>query len=384
MVKMAVQAAQACFSRVLDHVNPPCPVDKKMQMSRPLIGPPCRVKLAGVVAGWLGAFLAAASFATPAAAGPTLDAVKKAGTVRCGVTSAVAGAARPDSQGRWVGFHADICRAIAAAALGDAEKVTFVPLTAQSRFTALQSGDIDTLIYITALTLSRDTTLGVSQVAPYFYTGQGFLVRRSLNIRQLKELDGGTVCSTQGSVVERNITDYARRTNITLTTISFDVAANVLAAFLAGRCDAISNDTLSLTANRLAAPDPDAFVLLPELIAKEPQGAMVRNGDSEWANVVRWAIFALVQAEEFGLTRETVTAARDSTTDPQLRRFLGRGEPVGAGLGLPDDWAYQVVRQVGDYGTLYETHLGKNGLGLDRGMNRLWNQGGLMMSWLWQ
>ncbi|MFC3126196.1 amino acid ABC transporter substrate-binding protein [Pseudoroseomonas globiformis] len=342
------------------------------------------MKSGWAAAGWLGVILAGLSLGNPAAAGPTLDAVKKAGTVRCGVTSAVAGAARPDSKGRWVGFHADICRAVAAAALGDAEKVTFVPVTAQSRFTALQSGEIDTLIYITALTLSRDATLGLNQVAPYFYTGQGFLVRRSLNISQLKELDGGTVCSTQGSVVERNVTDYARRTGITLTTISFDVAANVLAAFLAGRCDAISNDTLSLTANRLAAPDPDAFVLLPELIAKEPQGAMVRNGDSEWANVVRWSIFALVQAEEFGLTRETVAATRDSSTDPQVRRFLGRGEPVGAGLGLSDDWAYQVVRQVGDYGTLYETHLGKHGLGLDRGLNRLWNQGGLMMSWLWQ
>jgi len=339
---------------------------------------------ARALGGFLGAILAGVCLAAPASAGPTLDAVKKADTVRCGVTSAVAGAARPDSKGRWTGFHAEICRAIAAAALGNAEKVTFVPVTAQSRFTALQSGEIDTLIYITALTLSRDATLGLNQVATYFHTGQGFLVRRSLNISQLKELDGGTVCATQGSVVERNITDYARRTGINLSTISFDTAANVLAAFLAGRCDAISNDTLSLTANRLAAPDPDAFVLLPELIAKEPQGAMVRNGDAEWAALVRWTIFALIQAEEFGLTRETVTAVRDNGTDPQIRRFLGRGEPVGAGLGLADDWAYQVVRQVGDYGTLYETHLGKEGLGLDRGMNRLWNQGGLMMSWLWQ
>lgn len=325
-----------------------------------------------------------AGLGAPAQAGPTLDAVRGAGIVRCGVTGAVAGAARPDSKGRWTGFHADICRAIAAAALGDAEKVRFVPVTAQTRFTALQSGEVDTLIYITALTLSRDATLGLNQVAPYFYTGQGFLVRRSLNIGRLAELDGGTICATQGSVIERNITDYARRTGIRLSTIAYDTSANVLAAFLAGRCDAISNDTLSLTANRLAAPDPDSFVLLPELIAKEPQGAMVRNGDAEWATLVRWAIFALVQAEEFGLTRETVAAARETSTDPQLRRFLGLGEPVGAGIGLPNDWAFQVVRQVGDYGTLYETHLGKEGLGLERGLNRLWNQGGLMMSWLWQ
>ncbi|MBL6079997.1 amino acid ABC transporter substrate-binding protein [Belnapia sp. T18] len=322
--------------------------------------------------------------AAPASAGPTLDAVRQNGAVRCGVPSGVAGMARPDSQGRWVGLHADICRAIAAAALGDADKVRFVPLTAQSRFTAVQSGEVDVLVYLTALTLSRDATLGLSIVAPpYFYTGQGFLVRRSLNITRAAELDGATVCATQGSVVERNLNDFAQRSNIRLTTIAFDTQPNVIAAFFAGRCDAISNDMISLSANRLAAPDPDAVVLLPELIAKEPHGAMVRNGDGEWALLVRWTISALIQAEEFGLTRETVVAARASTTDPQIRRFLGLNENVGAGLGLRDDWAFQVVRQVGDYGSLYERHVGARGLGLERGLNRLWNQGGMMMSWLW-
>jgi len=339
---------------------------------------------AWILGGLVGAMLAGLAAHAPALAGPTLDAVRRAGEVRCGVPGGVAGAARPDSQGRWTGFHADICRAVAAAALGNAEKVRFVPVTAQTRFAALQSGEVDTLIYITALTLSRDATMGLNQVVPYFYTGQGFLVRRSLNIRSLPELDGGTVCATQGSVIERNIADYARRVGIQLTTIAYDTAANVLAAFLAGRCDAISNDTLSLTANRLAAPNPDDFVLLPELITKEPQGAMVRNGDAEWATLVRWTIFAMIQAEEFGLTRENVAAARETSTDPQVRRFLGRGESVGAGIGIADDWAFQVVRQVGDYGTLYETHLGERRLGLDRGLNRLWYQGGLMMSWLWQ
>ncbi|WP_043361499.1 amino acid ABC transporter substrate-binding protein [Belnapia sp. F-4-1] len=322
--------------------------------------------------------------AAPASAGPTLDAVRQNGAVRCGVPSGVAGMARPDSQGRWVGLHADICRAIAAAALGDAEKVRFVPLTAQSRFTAVQSGEADVLVYLTALTLSRDATLGLSIVAPpYFYTGQGFLVRRSLKISRAVELDGATVCATQGSVVERNLNDFAQRSNIRLTTIAFDTQPNVIAAFFAGRCDAISNDMISLSANRLAAPDPDAVMLLPELIAKEPHGAMVRNGDGEWALLVRWTISALIQAEEFGLTRETVVAARASTTDPQVRRFLGLSENVGAGLGLRDDWAFQVVRQVGDYGSLYERHVGAQGLGLDRGLNRLWTQGGMMMSWLW-
>mgnify|MGYP001210450138 CR=1 FL=1 len=324
------------------------------------------------------------SLAAPASAGPTLDAVRQNGSVRCGVPTGVAGMARPDSQGRWVGLHADICRAIAAAALGDAEKVRFVPLTAQSRFTAVQSGEVDVLVYLTALTLSRDATLGLSIVAPpYFYTGQGFLVRRSLNVTRATELDGATVCATQGSVIERNLNDFAQRSNIRLTTIAFDTQPSVIAAFFAGRCDAISNDMISLSANRLAAPDPNALMMLPDLIAKEPHGAMVRNGDAEWALLVRWTISALIQAEEFGLTRENVEATRTSTTDPQIRRFLGLNENVGAGLGLRDDWAFQVVRQVGDYGSLYERHAGAQGLGLDRGLNRLWTQGGMMMSWLW-
>ena len=336
-----------------------------------------RTILALLAAGLLG-------LAAPASAGPTLEVVRQNGALRCGVPSGVAGMARPDSRGQWVGLHADICRAIAAAALGDAGKVRFVPLTAQSRFTALQSGEVDVLVYLTALTISRDATLGLSIVAPpYFYTGQGFLVRRSLAITRAAELDGATVCATQGSVVERNLNDFAQRSNIRLTTIAFDTQPNVIAAFFAGRCDAISNDMISLSANRLAAPDPNAVMLLPELIAKEPHGAMVRNGDAEWGLLVRWTISALIQAEEFGLTRENVEAKRAVTTDPQLRRFLGLSENVGAGLGLRDDWAFQVVRQVGDYGTLYERHAGAQGLGLDRGLNRLWTQGGLMMSWLW-
>lgn len=336
----------------------------------------------GLFAGLLAGLLS--SLAVPAFAGATFDAVRLNGTVRCGVTSGVAGMARPDSRGRWIGLHADICRAIAAAALGDAEKVRFVPLTAQSRFTALQSGEVDVLVYITALTLTRDATLGLNQVVPYFYTGQGFLVRRSLNVARAAELDGATVCATQGSVIERNLADFAQRARIRLTTIAYDTQANVIAAFLAGRCDAISNDMISLSANRLSAPDPDAFVLLPDLIAKEPQGALVRNGDAEWATLVRWSIFALIQAEEFGLTQENVEATRASTADPEIRRFLGLNENVGAGFGISNDWAFQIVRQVGDYGTLYDRHVGVNGLGLDRGLNRLWNRGGLLMSWLWQ
>jgi general L-amino acid transport system substrate-binding protein len=327
-----------------------------------------------------GLFAGLLMLAAPALAGTTFDAVRQNGYVRCGVTSGVAGMARPDSRGRWIGLHADICRAIAVAALGDAEKARFVPVTAQSRFTALQSGEVDVLVYVTALTLARDATMGLSQAVPYFYTGQGFLVRHSLNVAHATELGGATICAVQGSIVERNLADFAQRSGIRLTTIAYDMRASMVAAFLAGRCDAISDDMISLSADRLSTPDPNAFALLPELIAKEPQGAMVRNGDSEWTVLVRWSVFALIQAEEFGLTQENVETTRSSTTSPEIRRFLGLSEHVGAGLGIRDDWAFQIVRQVGDYGTLYERHVGAQGLGLDRGLNRLWNQGGLLMS----
>ena len=322
--------------------------------------------------------------AWPAAAGPTLDAVKRNGVVRCGVSTGTAGMSQLDSQGRWQGFDADLCRAVATAVFASADKIQFVPLSAQQRFTALQSGEVDVLIRTTALTLARDSTLGLSIAVPTFYTGQGFLVSKRLNAKSPMDLAGATICATQGSEIERNISDYARLKNIKIDTIPLDTPATVTAAFFSGRCDAISNDLANLHANRLSAPNPNDYVVLPDIIAKETHGALVRVGDFEWMTLVRWSVMALIQAEEFGLTRANVAAARENSNDPKVRRFLGLIENVGTGFGLPSSWAYEVVRQLGNYGEIFERHAGKGGLGMERGYNRLWSDGGLMISWLWQ
>jgi general L-amino acid transport system substrate-binding protein len=321
--------------------------------------------------------------AWPVQAGATLEAIRRNGHVRCGVSTGVAGMSQPDSQGVWRGFDADVCRAMAAAVFGDAEKVRFIPTTAQNRFTALQSGEVDLLTRTTALTLARDSQMGLSITVPHFFTGQGVLVRRAANITRATQLDGATFCATQGSEIERNLTDWARQNNIRVSTIPFDTPPTILQAFLAGRCDAISNDMINLAANRAAAPTPQDFVLLPDLIFKEPHGVLVRNGDAEWAALTRWTVFALIQAEEMGLTRENVAGIRASTQDPKIRRFLGLTENVGTGWGLPAGWAFEVVRQVGNYGEVFQRGPGST-LGMDRGPNRPWTEGGLLISWLWQ
>ncbi|MBR0653867.1 amino acid ABC transporter substrate-binding protein [Plastoroseomonas arctica] len=328
--------------------------------------------------------LAMALSAAPAFAGATLDAIRRTGYVRCAVSVGVAHMSQPDSNGRWQGFDTEICRAMAIAVFGDPERIRFVPTTAQTRFTALQSGEADVLSRTTALSLTRDSTLGLSITVAHFYTGQGFLVQRSIGARRAVDLNGATVCGTQGSIIERNIEDWARANNLRLTTIAFDTPPNVRAAFLAGRCDAISDDMINLSANRLSAPDPNALVLLPDLIQKEMHGVLVRNGDSEWATLTRWAVFALIQAEEFGLTRANVEEARRTSTDPQIRRFLGVSENVGQGFGVSANFAYDIIRHLGNYGEIFDRTAGAGGLGMDRGPNRLWTQGGLMISWLWQ
>jgi general L-amino acid transport system substrate-binding protein len=321
---------------------------------------------------------------SPTRAGATLDAVKKNGVVRCGVSPGVAFMSMPDSTGLWQGFDVEICRSVAAAVFGDADEVKYVPTTAQTRFTALQSGEVDLISRTTALTISRDSAMGLAGTTVSFYTGQGFLVHKKTGAKTGKDLDGATVCATQGSIIERNVEDFSRANNIKIGTIAFDTPANVLAAFMAGRCDAISNDMINLMANRLAAPNPNDLILLPDMVAKEMHGPMVRNGDPEWAQLVRWTVFALIQAEEYGLTRANVEKAKTDSTDPQIRRFLGLTENVGTGFGLPATWAFEVVRQIGNYGEMFERTAGKGGLGLGRGPNRLWTNGGLLISWLWQ
>jgi general L-amino acid transport system substrate-binding protein len=344
------------------------------------------MRLPSPLAARLAAFAVAALTvlaAMPVEAGAVLEGIRRNGHVRCGVSTGVAGMSQPDSQGVWRGFDADICRAMAAAVFGDAERVRFIPTTAQNRFTALQSGEVDLLTRTTALTLARDSQMGLTLTVPHFFTGQGVLVRRSSNITRAAQLDGATFCATQGSEIERNLTDWARQNNLRISTIPFDTPPTILQAFLAGRCDAISNDMINLAANRAAAPNPPDLVLLPDIIFKEPHGVLVRNGDPEWAALTRWTVFALIQAEEMGLTRENVTGIRASTQDPKIRRFLGLTENVGTGWGLPASWAYEVVRQVGNYGEVFQRGPGTV-LGMDRGQNRPWTEGGLLMSWLWQ
>lgn len=320
----------------------------------------------------------------PALAGPTLDGIRRNGHVRCGVSAGVAHMSMPDSNGRWQGFDAEICRAVAAAVFGDPEKVRFVSTTAQNRFTALQSGEVDMLTRTTALTIARDSTMGLTQTVAHFYTGQGILVHRRTGATKATDLNGGTICGTTRSIIERNLEDFARTNNIRFRTIAFDTQPAVLEAFLADRCDAISNDMINLSANRLAAPDPNSLVLLPDLIQKEMHGILVRNGDAEWATLTRWTVFALIQAEESGITRANVEQIRRTSTDPSIRRFLGLVENVGTGFGSSASFAYDIIRAVGNYGEIYERTAGSGGLGMERGSNRLWTQGGLLISWLWQ
>lgn len=332
-------------------------------------------------------FAAAAALlltAAPAFAGPTLDAVRRNGHVRCGVSVGIAHMSLADSSGRWQGFDAEMCRAVATAVFGDAEKVRFVPTTAQTRFTALQSGEVDMLSRTTALSLSRDSTLGLTQTVAHFYTGQGVLVHRRTGVTGVAQMDGATICGTQGSINERNLEDWGRTRNVRFRLISFDTPQAVLAAFSANRCDGITNDMINLSANRLASPDPSALVLLPDLIQKEMHGILVRNGDAEWAALTRWAVFAMIQAEEFGLTRANVEEQRRTATDPQVRRFLGLTDNVGVGFGVSATFAYDIIRQVGNYGEMFDRTAGPGGLGMERGYNRLWTQGGLLISWLWQ
>ncbi|SDB73240.1 amino acid ABC transporter substrate-binding protein [Belnapia rosea] len=338
------------------------------------------------LAGWTRLFTPMAlllGVAGAAQAGPTLDAVRRNGEVRCAVSTGLAGMSQPDANGVWQGFDADICRAVATAVFGDAGRARFVPTTTATRFTALQSGEVDLLSRTTALTLARDSQLGLTISVAHFFTGQGILVHKRLNITRAEQLDGATFCATLASEIERNLADWARQKNIRITTIPFDTPPTILAAFQAGRCDAISNDMINLSGNRTASPNPADLVLLPELVFKEPHGVLVRNGDPEWAALTRWAVFALIQAEEMGLTRANVAQVRETTQDPKIRRFLGLTENVGTGWGLPAGWAFEVVRQVGNYGEVFERGPGRV-LGMERGLNRPWTEGGMLMSWLWQ
>ncbi len=330
-----------------------------------------------------GALMLAGTLAwTPAgaqpAAGKTLAAVKARGVLHCGVNTGLAGFSQPDAKGVWRGLDVDYCRALAAAVLGDPDKVRYTPLTAQQRFTALQSGEIDVLSRNTTWTLSRDTSLGFNFVGVDYYDGQGFMVPKKLGVKSARELSGATVCVQPGTTTELNLADYFRAHNMKFKPVVIEKLEEVTSAYFSGRCDVYTTDVSGLVAVRGSrAPDPAAHVILPEVISKEPLGPVVRHGDDQWFDIAKWTLFAMIDAEELGLTSANIDGMADSS-NPAIQRFVGKTGDLGAMLGLRATWARDIVKQVGNYGEVFERNL--KPLGFERGLNALWTKGGLMYS----
>ena len=327
------------------------------------------------------AALAAMLVSGTALAGKDLDSIKSRGALVCGVPTGTAGFALADSQGKWVGLDVDVCRAVSAAIFGDAEKVKYVPLTAQQRFTALQSGEVDILSNNTTMTLQRDTALGLDFTAITYYDGQGFMVNKKLGVKSAKELSGATVCVAPGTTTELNLADYFRATKMTFKPVVIEKVDEIRAAFFSGRCDVYTTDVSSLAATRAAnAPPPlkpDDFVILPEIISKEPLGPMVRHGDQQFTDIVRWTQYATLEAEEYGITQKNVDEMLKSD-NPTIKRILGVTPGMGKALGVDEKWVYNIVKQVGNYGESFDKHVGPGSLlKIDRGVNKLWTQGGL-------
>jgi len=325
--------------------------------------------------------LALAALLAPGAAlaGKTLDAVKARGEVACGVNTSAPGFSNVDSQGRWVGLDVDQCRAVAAAVLGDPAKVKFVPLNSQQRFAALQSGEIDILSRNTTWTLTRDASLGIVFTGIYYFDGQGFMVPKKLKIESARKLSGATVCVQAGTTSEKNVADYFLANGIKYKSVVFDTAEAIQSAFFSGRCQALTTDMSDLAGARTKATRPDDYAILPEVISKEPLGPAVRRGDDEWFQIVRWTLFAMLEAEEMGLSQATVDKARAESKDPGVQRVLGVTEDTGKLLGLDKEWAYRIVKAVGNYGESFDRNLGPaTPLALPRGVNKLWSKGGLM------
>ncbi len=312
-----------------------------------------------------------------AAAAQTLAAVKARGELICGANGTVAGFGLPDPQGNWTGFDVDFCRAIAAAIFNDPTKVKFVPLTAKDRFTALQSGAVDVLSRNTSWTLSRDTALGLDFAAITYFDGQGFMVRKALKVSSALELSDAAVCVQQGTTSELNLGDYFRSHHMGVKTVTFATADEALKAYETERCDAFTTDASALYAERLRLADPSQHIVLPEIISKEPLAPAVRQGDALWTDIVRWTHFAMLNAEELGIRQSNVDEKLKSD-DPETRRLLGVEGQYGEGLGLTNDWAYRIIKHVGNYGDTFERNLGQGSpLKIARGLNALWTKGGL-------
>ena len=337
-----------------------------------------KIKLAAAAVAALGSLLA-----LPAQAGKTLDAIKARGQVVCGVNTGLAGFSQADSSGNWSGLDADVCKAIAAATLGDATKVKWLPLTAQARFTALQSGEIDVLSRNTTFTLTRDASLGLSLTVPTYYDGQGFMVTVKSKIKSAKQLKNQTVCVQSGTTTEKNLTDFSKANNLNIKPVVFEKVEAATGAYFSGRCVAYTTDASGLASQRnKEAQNPADHVILPELVSKEPLGPMVRRGDDEWFAIVKWVIYGLIEAEEYGITQANVDSLKTSSQDPVVLRILGTSEDTGKLLGLDKDWMARAIKATGNYGEIFERNVGpKSPLALPRGVNNQWNKGGLMYAY---
>ena len=315
--------------------------------------------------------------AAQSASAQTLQTVKDRGILNCGANGTLAGFGLPDAQGNWTGLDVDVCRAIAAAIFNDASKVKFVPLSAKDRLTALQSGEVDVLVRNTTWTLSRDTSLGLNFTGVDYYDGQGFMVHKALKVNSALELNGASVCVQQGTTTELNLADFFRAHNMQLKSVTFATANEAVKAYDAGRCDAYTTDASGLYAERLRLSNPNDHIVLPEIISKEPLGPAVRHGDDQWFDIVKWVLFAMLNAEELNITQNNVDEMVKSS-NPEIRRFVGTEGNYGEQLGLTKDWAVRIIKLVGNYGESFERNVGQGSpLKIDRGLNKLWSKGGI-------
>ena len=321
--------------------------------------------------------VATLALASTMSSADTLENTIKSGKLNCGLNTGLPGFASPDSSGVWSGIDVDVCKSVAAAVLGDAKKVKYSHLNAKERFTALQSGEIDVLARNTTWTASRDTTLGINFTGVNYYDGQGFLVSKKLGVKSAKELNGATFCIQAGTTPELNLTDYFKANKLEYTPITYDTSAQTIEGFEQGRCDALTSDASQLYALKTQLKDPSSAIVLPEIISKEPLGAAVRQGDDKWFNIVKWSYIAMLNAEELGVNSKNVDEMLKSP-NPDIQRLLGVTGDIGQGLGLDAKWAYNIIKQVGNYGESFDRNVGKDSpLGIERGLNALWKDGGL-------
>ncbi|RJE85047.1 amino acid ABC transporter substrate-binding protein [Paracoccus onubensis] len=323
--------------------------------------------------------LAMTAMAAGAAAADTLSEVKNRGELNCGVNPGLVGFAAPDANGNWAGFDVDLCKAVAAAVLGDPGKVKYVPLTGQTRFTGLSSGEVDLLARNSTWSFSRDTDLKLDFAGVNYYDGQGFMVRKDLGVTSTKELDGATICIQTGTTTELNLADYFKANGMEYQPVNIDSNAEGEQQYMAGACDAYTTDISGLAATRAAFADPENHVILPEVISKEPLAPAVRHGDNNWGDIVRWTLNALIAAEEYGITSKNIEELAKSSENPEVQRILGVTDDLGAMIGLDKEWAKRAIQASGNYGEIFAANVGEQTpIGLARGLNAQWTQGGLL------